>query len=128
MTSSSSWIAVVDDDPSVLKALMRRLRTRSFQTRTFGSAKEFLAALSDGVPQCLIVDLQMPGMSGLELLQHLTSRGFLIPTIVITGHSGIGIRESCETAGAVALLSKPLEDALLFAAIEDAGRPRVATK
>jgi FixJ family two-component response regulator len=122
MPESSSWIAIVDDDPSVLKALARLLRTRALHARTFGSAQEFIEALRDGLPECLIVDLQMPEMNGLELQQHLTRRDLQIPTIVITAHGDIAARERCETAGAIAFLSKPLQDASLFAAIDAADK------
>jgi FixJ family two-component response regulator len=118
MAEASPWIAIVDDDPSVLKALNRLLRTRAFDARTYESAQEFLAALPYGPPECLIVDLQMPEMSGLELLQHLRSRDIQVPTIVITAHGDIGVRERCESAGAVAFLLKPLQDTALFAAID----------
>ena len=124
MTKSTSWIAVVDDDPSVLKALSRLLRARAFEAKTYGSAREFLAALPEGLPKCLIVDLQMPEMSGFDLLQYLTGNGIKIPAIVITAHDEIGLRERCESAGAIALLSKPLQDSSLFAAIDDAGGAR----
>ena len=80
--------------------------------------------MPDGLPECLIVDLQMPEMSGLELHQHLTRSDIQIPTIVITAHDDVGVRERCESAGAVAFLSKPLQDTSLFAAIADARRPR----
>ena len=96
MAEASPWIAIVDDDPSVLKALTRLLRTRALHARTYGSAQEFLAALPDGLPECLIVDLQMPEMSGVELLQHLTRNDIQIPTIVITAHGDVGVRERCE--------------------------------
>ena len=112
----------MDDDRSVLKALTRLLRTRAFHARTYGSAQEFLAALPDGLPECLILDLQMPEMSGLELLQHLARKEIKIPTIVITAHGDSGVRERCESAGAVAFLSKPLQDTSLFAAIDVAAR------
>jgi FixJ family two-component response regulator len=119
-------IAVVDDDPSVLKALKRLLHTRSFCVQTFESAQRFLAALPDSLPDCLIVDLQMPEMDGIELLQRLAGMG--VPMIVITAHSEVGVRERCESAGAVAFLLKPLQDTSLFAAIDAsigvAGSPR----
>jgi FixJ family two-component response regulator len=73
-------------------------------------------------PDCLIVDLQMPEMSGLDILQHLTRRGIQIPTIVITAHGDSRARERCESAGAVAFLLKPLQDTSLFSAIDAAGR------
>jgi len=71
---AAPWIAVVDDDPSVLKALKRLLRIRSFGAKTYGSAFEFLATLPGETPDCLIADLRMPGMSGLQLHQFLTGR------------------------------------------------------
>jgi FixJ family two-component response regulator len=117
---ASRWIAIVDDDPSVLKALTRLLRTRALHAKAYGSGNEFLAALPDGLPECLILDLQMPEMTGLELQQHLTRRGIQIPTIIITGHGDIGMRERCKSAGAIAFLSKPVQDTSLFAAIDDA--------
>jgi len=120
MAEAPSWIAVVDDDPSVLKALRRLLRARALDARTFGSGQEFLAALSDGLPECLIVDLQMPEMSGVELQQHLVRKGIRIPTIVITAHGDAGVRERCTAAGAIAFLLKPLQDTALFAAIDKA--------
>jgi FixJ family two-component response regulator len=124
MADASPWIAVVDDDPFVLKALKRLLRARDFQARTYESAREFLAALPDGLPECLIVDLQMPQMSGLELLQHLTRTSIRIPTIIITAHAESGIRERCKAAGAVGFLTKPLQDTSLFAALEDVRRSK----
>jgi FixJ family two-component response regulator len=122
MPKTSHWIAVVDDDPSVLKALSRLLRTRGFDAKTFVSAQEFLAALPDGLPECLVVDLQMPGMSGLDLQQQLKRSGIRIPTIVITAHGDAGVRERCEAAGTIAFLLKPLQDTSLFAAVDEALR------
>jgi len=117
MVQASPWIAIVDDDPSVLKALARLLKARAFEVRTYTSAREFLKVLPDEVPECLIVDLQMPEMTGLELQRHLTRNGIQIPTIVITAHNEAGARERCESAGAAAFLSKPLQDTSLLAAI-----------
>jgi FixJ family two-component response regulator len=120
MPETSHWIAVVDDDPSVLKALSRLLRTRGFDAKTFVSGQEFLAALPDGLPECLIVDLQMPEMGGLDLQQQLKRSGIRIPTIVITAHGDAGVRERCEAAGTIAFLLKPLQDTSLFAAVDEA--------
>jgi FixJ family two-component response regulator len=122
MPEVSPWIAVVDDDPSVLKALRRLLQARTFRAKAYGSAHEFLAALPDGLPDCLILDLQMPEMTGLELLQHLRDVGIRIPTIIITAHADSGARERCVSAGAIAFLSKPVQDLALFAAIGAASR------
>ena len=118
------WIAIVDDDSFVLRALARLLRTRALNPRTFESAEAFLGAISESLPQCLIVDLQMPEMSGLELQQHLSRKGIVIPTIVITAHGDVRARERCECAGAITFLKKPLQEASLFAAIHEASRAR----
>ncbi len=107
----------MDDDPSVLKALARFLRTRAVHSKTYQSAKEFLAALPDGLPDCLILDLQMPEMTGLELHDHLGRMGIRIPTIVITAHGDVKVRERSKSAGVIAVLSKPLHNAALLAAI-----------
>jgi FixJ family two-component response regulator len=118
--AKSDLIAIVDDDPSVLKALARLLGARALNARTYVSAQEFLASLPDNMPDCLIVDLQMPEMTGLELQHHLVRRGIRIPTIVITAHNEAGERDRCKSAGAVAFLAKPLQDTVLLAAIEQA--------
>jgi FixJ family two-component response regulator len=116
------WIAIVDDDPSVLKALGRLLRVRGIQAKTYGTAEEFVAALPDGLPECAIIDLQLPGMTGLELLQYLKRRGMEVPSIIITARADAGTRERCEAAGAVAFFSKPFKNAALLAAVDDARR------
>ena len=117
MTEASPRIAVVDDDPAVLKALSRLLRSRSFRARTYGSAQEFLTSLQSDVPECLIVDLQMPDMNGVELQQHLVSNGMNIPTILITAHDDAVLHSD---DGFVARLRKPLQQEILFDAIDKA--------
>jgi len=119
MADTSSWIAVVDDDPAVLKALSRLLRSRAFHVLTYESGQEFLASLTRGLPACVIVDLQMPAMSGLELKQRLVRDGLDIPTIMITAHRDAGLDEQ-EKASLVAFLQKPLQDRNLFAALDKA--------
>jgi FixJ family two-component response regulator len=114
-------IAIVDDDPAVLKALARLLATRSFATKTYLSAPQFLASLSEGLPDFLIADQQMPEMTGLELQLDLARRGAKIPTIIITAHDEAGMRARCKSAGAIAYLAKPVSDTSLFAAISAAG-------
>lgn len=114
-------IAIVDDDSSVLSALARLLRTRSLAAKTFQSGPEFLASLTEWRPDCLILDLQMPEMTGLEIQQRLSREGIQIPTIIITAHDNSVMRERCKSEGAIACLSKPVNDTLLFAAIDAAG-------
>jgi FixJ family two-component response regulator len=106
----------------VLKALARLLGTHSFATKTYLSAPQFLAALPEGLPDCLIADLQMPEMTGLELQLALARRGVQIPIIIITAHDEAGMRERCKSAGAIAYLAKPVSDTSLFAAIDAAGK------
>jgi FixJ family two-component response regulator len=117
MAEPPPWIAVVDDDPAVLKALSRLLRSHAFRARTYESGREFLAVLPAGLPDCLIVDLQMPEMNGLELQQHLVSNGIKIPTILITAHGDVALSDQ---AGLVASLRKPLQEKALFDAIDRA--------
>jgi FixJ family two-component response regulator len=118
MVEASQWIAVVDDDSAVLKALSRLLRSHAFHARTYASGQDFLAALPGGLPECLIVDLQMPEMNGLELQQHLLRNGIKIPTILITAHGDAVLRE--HEGGVVASLRKPLQKEALFEAIDRA--------
>src|SRR5215471_6536895 len=118
MTKISRSVAIVDDDPAVLKALARLLSASSFVTRTYLSGPQFLVSLPDGVPDYLIVDLQMPEMNDLELQHDLARRGIRIPTIIITAHDEAGMRERCKSAGAIAYLSKPVHDTELVMAID----------
>src|SRR5215510_5738045 len=99
---ASAWIAIIDDDPSVLMALTRALRIRGLQVKTYTSARQFVTAITDELPACLIVDIQMPDMTGLELLHYLRNRSIFIPSIIITAHGDPTMRERCEDAGAVA--------------------------
>lgn len=124
MAESAQLIAVVDDDPAVLRALKRLLKAWSYRAETYESAHEFLRSLQDGRPDCLIVDLHMPDMTGLELQQYLMSARIDIPMIAITAHEEDGLLERCRSAGATTLLTKPLQDALLREAINRANRPR----
>jgi FixJ family two-component response regulator len=124
MPHPGQLIAIVDDDPAVLRALKRLLSARSYRAETYESGRQFLASLPHGLPECLIVDLQMPDMTGLELQKHLIQSGFDIPTIIVTAHDEAGARERCTSAGAVAFLLKPLHDTALIAAIDAARRSR----
>jgi FixJ family two-component response regulator len=120
MAQGPPWIAIVDDDPSVLKSLSRALRIRGYETRTFASAHEFLARLPEGAPACLILDVQMPGMTGVELHHQLVKAGFHIPTIVITAHDDVKVREMSQAKDIVAVLSKPLRNTTFFEAVAGA--------
>ncbi len=122
MPHGGQFIAIVDDDPAVLRALKRLLCAHSFHAETYESAVRFLASLQGLLPECLILDQQMPDMTGLDLQEHLTRNGVQIPTIIITAYDEASIRERCRSAAAVTFLSKPLQENVLLAAIDDAVR------
>jgi FixJ family two-component response regulator len=120
MAETSPCIAIVDDDAAVLRGLSRLLRSRAFRVKTYVSGQEFIAELPDDLPDCLIVDFQMPEMNGLELQQHLIRNGMAIPTILITAHGDAAIHSPPDGDTFVARLRKPLHDEALFSAIEKA--------
>jgi FixJ family two-component response regulator len=113
-------VAVVDDDLSVRKALERLLRAAGFDAVTFASAHEFFYSLEAQHPDCLVLDLHMPGMNGLEVQRRLGQTGVRIPVVVITGHDEPQTRAQCLSAGATDYLCKPLNDEALLAAIQRA--------
>ena len=117
MADTVTRVALVDDDASVRKALARLLQASSFEVNTFESAKEFLKSLKLSLPQCLVVDLHMPEVSGLELQRHLTRASINIPTIVITAFNEPELRARCRSAGAFAFLVKPLDGPTLISEI-----------
>jgi FixJ family two-component response regulator len=107
-------VAVVDDDPAICEATISLLEANGFRTRSFCSAMEFLNSRQLDETGCLILDLRLSGMSGLELQRHLTAENRRIPIIFISAHGTPEAREEVMRAGAVAFLSKPFsEEALL---------------
>lgn len=121
MTSPLSGIvAIVDDDAAVRTALSRLLSACAIRTRSYASARDFLDSLAAETPACLIVDFQIPGMTGLELQEQLSRSGVTIPTIVITANGDPETRRRCLAAGAAAYLGKPCDAALLLASINSA--------
>ncbi len=109
---------------SLCAKLSTRLLSANFiRAETFASAQEFLTSLSTSTPECLILDLHMPDITGLDLQHHLLNARISIPTIVITAHDDMGLRERCEAVGAAALLVKPVDGATLIDAINIASRP-----
>jgi FixJ family two-component response regulator len=118
--SARHRIAIVDDDHSVRKALCRLLRSADLDASAYASGREFLDALQNAVPDCLLLDLRMPDMSGLELQRHLTGIGMALPTIIMTGHDEPGLRADCLAAGARNYFRKPLDDRALLEAIDAA--------
>ena len=100
-------IAVVDDDRSIRNATQDLLKAAGFATSTFGNATSFLDSPLRASVSCLVADMRMPGMSGLELHQHLASTGAGIPTVIITAHPGELTRERAREAGITCFLTKP---------------------
>jgi FixJ family two-component response regulator len=118
MATHSPRIAIVDDDAAVRKALTRLLKAANYHPDAYPSVEEFLAALGDEVPECLLVDYQLPRMTGLDLQAHLRENGVSIPVIIITAHNETKVRESCILLGASAFLAKPVGRRELLAAIQ----------
>jgi FixJ family two-component response regulator len=116
-------VAIVDDDFSMRRALVCLLHAHEIDARTYGSARDFLEALPSGMPDCLIVDLNMPYMSGVELQRELLRVGARIPTIVVTARDNKSYRDQCRGLGAMAYLVKPVSPDALIATINSAARP-----
>lgn len=114
------YVAVVDDDRSVGKALCRLLRTAGIEARAFESAASFLESLREQQPDCLVLDVQMPGMNGLELQQRLKDIAVSLPIIMITGRDEASINAICMAMGASTYLRKPLNDDDLLDAVDRA--------
>lgn len=112
-------VAVVDDDASVRNALCRLLRTSGFEAHSYGSGSDFLAGYPSFRPHCAVVDLHMPGMSGLEAREELRRGGTSIAMIIITGHDAPHSRAECLSAGASAYLTKPVDEKILMSSIRD---------
>jgi FixJ family two-component response regulator len=113
-------VCVVDDDPSLRRSLKNLLTSVGFRVETFQSAEAFLVSVHRHMTGCVVLDLQMPGMNGLDLLTHLTASGSRIPVIILTAH---GDAESCRRsleAGAVAFLNKPVPSGTLLDAVRTA--------
>jgi FixJ family two-component response regulator len=128
MEKSRLRVAVIDDDESVRKALKRLLRAVNLDADAFASGREFLDSMASHVPDCVVLDLHMPGMSGLDVQGQLARKDLQIPIVVITGHDEPQARAQCLAAGAAAYLRKPLDDEALLAAIERAASPARSAK
>jgi FixJ family two-component response regulator len=113
-------VLVIDDDPSVRAAIASLIEAVGLTYQTFGSGQEFLEAQIPDVPRCLVLDVRLPGLSGLNLQRELRGRNIQIPIIFITGHGDIPMTVQAMKAGAVEFLTKPFRDQDLLDAIEQA--------
>ena len=117
---SNAVIAIVDDDPSVRQGLSSLIRSAGLQVETFASAQEFLARPGAGVPSCLVLDVRLPGLSGLDLQKRMAELNLEIPIVFITGHGDIPMSVQAMKAGALEFLTKPFDDRDLLDAIRQA--------
>ena len=115
-------VFIVDDDPAVREGLAALLGAKKYAVETYASAEEFLAAIGPGRAGCLIADVRMSGMSGLELQRELVRRGLPLPTVIITGHGDVPLAVAALKAGAVDFLEKPFDSDAILASIEEALR------
>jgi FixJ family two-component response regulator len=118
------YVAILDDDAALRRSLSNLLVSVGFNVEAFVSAEAFLDAMPRNGAACMVLDLRMPGMSGLELLRHLAATGSRIPVIVLTGHGTDAIRQQCLDAGAFAFLDKPVRSAALLDTVRRAVNAR----
>jgi FixJ family two-component response regulator len=129
MAETKGIVFVVEDDASVRKAVGSLVRSAGLTVQTFASAQEFLAFSRPDVPSCLVLDVQLPGLSGLDLQEELTKADVQIPIIFLTGHGDIPMTVRAMKAGALEFFPKPFEDQDLLDAIQQAiNRDRVARR
>ena len=120
-------IALVDDEESVRRALARMLSASQFDVDVFATGQEFLDSLRTRLPDCVVHDYQMPGLTGRDVQRQLSLGQIHLPIIVVTAHDQPALREQCLADGAVAYLSKPLQRERLVDLINDAVRLRSAS-
>src|SRR3954469_20144787 len=114
MTSADRTVFVVDDDEAALDSLLMLLRSERLNPRGFSSASEFLAGLTPDARGCVISDVRMPGMDGVELLKTLKAMHSALPVIVITGHADVTVAVQAMKAGAADFIEKPFESELIL--------------
>jgi FixJ family two-component response regulator len=113
-------IAIVDDDPSVREGLLSLIRSAGWRAVAFASAQEFLDRRGSEAPSCLVLDLQLPGPSGLDLQRRMAEAELDIPIVFLTGHGNIPASVQAMKAGAIEFLTKPVEEEDLLRAIREA--------
>ena len=120
MNTAGGIVYLLDDEPGMVKALMRLLRAKRFDVRGFTSVRDFLAGFRPEETACLVLDMAMPELDGLALQRRLTHQGILIPIIFLTGHGDIPTSVLAIKAGATDFLTKPADAALLIPAVRAA--------
>ncbi|HXM10888.1 MAG TPA: response regulator [Terriglobales bacterium] len=118
MTEPASVIFVVDDDPSIRRAIKRLVESVGLQVELFGAAQEFLQSQRQDVPSCLVLDIRLPGISGLDFQRELAEAKNNIPIIFISAHGDVPMAVRAMKAGAVEFLTKPFRDQDLLDAVQ----------
>ena len=120
MNRNDRLIHLVDDDEAIRRSASFMLRTSGYLVKTYVSGVEFLDAAADADPGCILLDVRMPGMDGMEVQQALKARHILLPVVVMTGHGDVSVAVQAMKAGAIDFIEKPFEKAVLLGAIEQA--------
>jgi len=120
MTNEAATVLVVDDDASVRKALTRLIRSAGWEAKAFASAREFLDQGPPAGPGCLVLDVRMPGLNGLDLQAEMTARNLQTPIIFLTGHGDVPLSVKAMKGGALDFLTKPFKDKDLLGVIKEA--------
>ena len=117
-------VAIVDDEEPVRRALRRLFLAAGIDVETFASGDELMESVQLEQPDCAVLDLHLPGLTGLDVQQRLTALGIHLPLVIVTGHDEPGVAERALAAGASAYLRKPLDEEKLLAAVAAAVRDR----
>jgi two-component system response regulator FixJ len=120
MSVPAPTVFIVDDDEAVRASLRLLLKSVGIAAQAYGSAQEFLAGYDPGRPGCLVLDIRMPGMSGMELQQHLNMRGAIVPVLFISGHGDVPMAVEAMKNGAFDFLQKPFRDQELIDRVQRA--------
>lgn len=112
-------VYLVDDDEAVRRSASFMLKTSGYGVTPFESGVEFLKTAGNAAPGCVLLDIRMPGMDGIEVLRTLRTRGITMPVVVLTGHGDVNLAVSAMKAGAIDFIEKPFEKATLIAAIDE---------
>jgi FixJ family two-component response regulator len=118
--ADTSTVFVVDDDPSMRASIQGLLKSANLRSESFGTAEEFLRSKRSGEPSCLVLDVSLPGVNGLDFQRQLADAGIQIPVIFVTGHGDIPMTVKAMKSGAVEFLTKPFDDQDLLNAIRQA--------
>lgn len=122
MTSNEAVVHVIDDDEAIRESLAFLLESAELDVRTYESANQFLETLPHDVHGCVVTDIRMPGVSGIELLRQLRTMGVALPVIVITGHADVPLAVEAMKSGAVDFIEKPFDDDAFLSTIRSALR------